>query len=722
MIIINRLFGHVSIQFLLCATILFPSTDAWPMDGMWTRLGGPDGYPIIRIAIDPNNVNNLYATSPDGSMFVSHDRAEHWDQILDQYWSTSVAAIDNNGLTTVARSTGASVGYQANLITSTDAGASWTPLSDTSLDVTFNCVDLLQSAGSLYCGGVDGGTGSGQLWKSSDLGSHWQLQSSQLDANNWLIFETLFSWEDFLMAPRTFAFDSLDSAIVYAKSQSQDSRGRLKDTVYLSRDGGINWSEPPNKGLVNGVWSGIVTTAANSAIYTFGSKGLYRSLDNAGTWRKIFKDKTVRDVIALPDQVTVIAGTNKGIYRSIDNGIHWSPLLYLPVAINAFANVPEYPQMLFSATNQGIAISMDSGATWSEKNAGIKNSNIGDISASGQIIYILGGILENTLYRSTDGGENWNKLATTIAFSKIETTSGDIVYAIGTKGKSTGLYKSTDGGETWTFLMPNATKVIVNPDNSSDLYVVNSKSKKLTLKLWRYKTDNSGDIIHYTERYPTEEVEIKKSKDGGVTWTSLKTIKSSFDRSSDAAHELVTKVKLSVHPDNFDSLIACIDYIYPANEVDPHWIYVVKSMDGGANWVSSDVIVAPKILQTTQAYPRLKDVYIDKWNEDPVVNIDSKVYRATGVKPYRRWENLISQNLTNLVIDPVVPNVLYSVLNGQVSKSVDNGKSWLAMSDGLPVARSNEYQTNRIYLDQSVSQLPLFSASRGQIYKYDLHP
>jgi len=123
------------------------------------------------------------------------------------------------------------------------------------------------------------------------------------------------------------------------------------------------------------------------------------------------------------------------------------------------------------------------------------------------------------IYKSTDGGQNWKKmgLETTERISNIEIhpENSDVIY-VGALGglygdsEDRGVYKSTDGGETWDkifYVAPNTgcSELVMDPNNPDVLYAAMWEFRRTA---WSFSSggDNSG---------------LYKSADGGKTWDKI---------------------------------------------------------------------------------------------------------------------------------------------------------------------------------------------------------
>ena len=221
--------------------------------------------------------------------------------------------------------------------------------------------------------------------------------------------------------------------------------------------------------------------------------GLYKSTDGGNNWKKIGLENSERiaNIIVNPNNpnevfVAVLGAlwsdsNERGVYKSSDGGVTWENILYLNESTGCadLAMDPSNPNILYASM-------------WEFRRTGWSFNSGGDNSA---------------LYKSTDGGKNWEKIHNGFPEGKlgrlaigVAKSNPNTLYTVieSEKNEDKGLYKSIDGGENWK-QMNNDFGITVRPFYFSRI-VVDPKDENVIVKAGLY-----GSI----------------SKDGGETFENL---------------------------------------------------------------------------------------------------------------------------------------------------------------------------------------------------------
>jgi photosystem II stability/assembly factor-like uncharacterized protein len=264
-------------------------------------------------------------------------------------------------------------------------------------------------------------------------------------------------------------------------------------------------------------------------------RGLYKSTDAGKTWsfiglRDTGQISTIRVDPKNPDLVYVaalgnpfVASKDRGIFRSADGGNTWKNVLFVSDEVGAadLEIQPGNPKVLFASMWHGQR------KPWT----------------------IISGAHEGGIYKSTDGGDHWTKLAGGLpgagpndlfGRSNVGVTAAkpDRIYALIEAKPGAGLYRSEDAGATWTLV--NSTGAIltrpfyydtlgVDPNNPDVVWVGDENWFKSTDggKTFRRATAPHGDhhdvwINPKDSNYMIESNDggANVSMDGGLTWST----------------------------------------------------------------------------------------------------------------------------------------------------------------------------------------------------------
>src|SRR5207253_8094014 len=218
--------------------------------------------------------------------------------------------------------------------------------------------------------------------------------------------------------------------------------------------------------------------------------------DGALRWRNVgpFRGGRTRAICGVPSQPNVfyMAQVNGGVFKSIDYGRTWQPIFddQPTASIGAIAVSVSNPNVVYVGSGEGlhrpdlsvgdgIYKSTDAGKTWTH--LGLRDGQqipqlAVDPRDPNKVFAAVAGHpygpnKERGIYRSTDGGQSFQKVLPTAEDENIgasdvliDPSSPEIVYATlwearegpwengSWNGAGGGIFKSTDGGQTFTQL------------------------------------------------------------------------------------------------------------------------------------------------------------------------------------------------------------------------------------------------------------------------------
>ncbi|MFF3499365.1 cellulose binding domain-containing protein [Streptomyces sp. NPDC003247] len=278
----------------------------------------------------------------------------------------------------------------------------------------------------------------------------------------------------------------------------------------------VGWADWGHTGVVSLASDSVDPDNVYAAVGTYtnswdpGNGAVLRSADRGASWQKTdlpFKlggnmpGRGMGERLAVdPNRNSVLylgAPSGKGLWRSTDSGVTWSQ-------VTNFPNVGNYVQ---DATDTSGYASDKQGIVWVTF-----DESTGGSGTATQTIYVGVADLQNAVYRSTDGGATWSRLAgqpTGYLAHKgvLDAENGYLYLAYSDKG---GPY---DGGKGRLFRYATATGTWtdISPVAEADTYYGFSG---LTVD-----RQNPGTVMAtaYSSWWP--DTQIFRSTDSGGTWT-----------------------------------------------------------------------------------------------------------------------------------------------------------------------------------------------------------
>lgn len=266
------------------------------------------------------------------------------------------------------------------------------------------------------------------------------------------------------------------------------------------------------------------------------------------------------------------------------------------------------------------------------------------------------------LYKTTDGGENWQLVgleqSERISRITIDPKNSAIVYVavpghLWNSNEDRGLYKTTDSGKTWQKILyinadTGCSDVVVDPQNPNIVYASTWQFRR---KPYFFSSGGPGSGIH-------------KSIDGGKTWTKLTKGLPAGD---------LGRIALAIAPSKSN-------FVYATVEAKKTALY--RSEDSGASWiqVSTDINVQVRPFYFSHLYVDPKD---HKRVYKPGYNLTMS---ADGGETFTVMGQTIHPDHHALYIDPQNPLNLIVGTDGGVYVSSDRGRNWKFLRN-LPVSQ-----------------------------------
>lgn len=317
---------------------------------------------------------------------------------------------------------------QGGVWKSTDAGATWTPLTDKEVSLAIGALAIDPSnPGTIYAGtgesnsSCDSYFGAGIL-KSTDGGTSWSLiGATPFDNTSFSRIIVHPTDPATLWAANTTGVGGFAADVCYG------APGSGTFGVWKSTNAGASWtrvlgsSQTGNSTLTHG----LVIDPTNPSI-------LYAGVDGSGVWK------------------TVNGGTS---WSLLAGGLPTSSVGQIVLAVN-----PNAPSNLYASVHNssaggllGVFKTIDSGSTWTvlpSAPSGLCSNfcwycMIVDVAPDGGVW--LGGV---SLYRSGDGGASW----TNVTVSPLHVDQHALLFSGGTvwSGNDGGVFTTVNNGGSWT--------------------------------------------------------------------------------------------------------------------------------------------------------------------------------------------------------------------------------------------------------------------------------
>ena len=451
-------------------------------------------------------------------------------------------------------------------------------------------------------------------------------------------------------------------------------------------------------------------------------------------WRCIgpFRGGRTVAIAGIPEQPNVfyIAAVDGGVWKSTDTGRTWASVFNdQPTgSVGALAVAPTNPNIVYAGSGEGLQRpdlsvgngmykSTDGGRSW--RHLGLRDGQqIANIlvdprDANRVFVAVVGHPYgpneERGVFRSTDGGETWQKVLyhdvnTGAADLAFDPTNPQTIYAVLWAARvapwevrggesfilpGSGLFKSTDGGETWQALskgLPGAEDGL----GRMGIAVAPSQPQRIYLSVEARK--NPG---------------VYRSDDGGESWTHVNGDRRIGGRGPGA-------LDIAVAPDNPDRVYVANTSTYRSDD-GGRTFTAIKGAPGGDDyqriWINPR---NPEIIALSSDQGATISVNggatWSSWYNQPTaqfyhVTTDTRFpYRVYGAQQesgsvgtnsrgddgaitFRDWRTVGVEEYGYIAVDPLDPDILFG---GRMTRT--NQRTWEVADVSPEVVRRGEYR------------------------------
>ncbi len=424
----------------------------------------------------------------------------------------------------------------------------------------------------------------------------------------------------------------------------------------------------------NIVWLG---TGENNHQRALGyGNGVYKSCDGGESWNQMGLDSSrqIGKIVIHPENTNIVfvaaegsawgPGGDRGLYKTTDGGKNWNKILEISenTGINDIVMDPRNPDVLYATSEQR------------------RRRSFGKI----------GGGPESKVYKSTDGGENWNKIMKGLPEVHIggmglaiSPANPDYLYLIiEAQNDKGGFYRTTNGGASWNKRSDHHAsgqyynEIVCDPKNPDKVYSLETISK-VSLdggKTWKSVGNNSRHVDdHALWIDPDDTNHFIIGGDGGIY------------ESFDSGKNYIFKSNLPITQ----------YYRVNVDDTEPfYWVYGGtqdnNSMGGPSrntkNGVTSDEWVVTLggdgFFQAIE--PGNPNIVYSAYQYGNIFRYDKKSGEKIKIKPEPGKDELTFRWNWNtpFFLSPHSKTRLYIAAN-KVFRSDDRGNSWKAISDDL---------------------------------------
>ncbi len=585
---------------------------------------------------------------------------------------------------------------------------------------------------------------------------------------------------DYFFKQRAFPFNEINHEAYLKSIQQRKKIIQKKKQQHKVAEETWHFAGPTN---IGGRISDIAVhpSDANTIYAGTASGGVFKSIDFGENWNPIFDNEATLSIgaiaVAQSNKEVLYVGTGEanagggsltydgvGVYKSTASGKHWK-YIGLPNSrsIGKIVIDPTDENKVFVAamgnlfgnnSDRGIYRTTDGGDSWeqvlyvSDSTGGIDLSihpdNPDIIYASmwervRRVSYRKYGGNSCGIYRSTDGGDNWEKLTNGLPQENIgrmgvavAPSSPNIVYVVAADetGYYKGFYKSEDNGDSWisstnsnlfdTYFYSSYGwwfgKLTVDPQDSDKVYAMGLALYKSNNggQSWQETSNNAHLDQHALYIHPTNPDTMVLGNDGGIYtnksgsqfWNHANNLpitqfyKCEIDFNEPhkiygGSQDNGTVGTKTGYIDNWTSFYFGDGFTVKVDPMDSKYMYAEYQYGNLAVSTNGGNTFSP-ISTPSSAYNWNTPYVLDPKEKFTLYLGGKKVYKSTNrgtswnsisnvLSNEHPPSNLVFGTITTIDVSTLDNNVIYAGTDdGNVWRTLNGGAQWKILSDTLP--------------------------------------
>jgi len=511
------------------------------------------------------------------------------------------------------------------------------------------------SSGNMYCAATN------NFFKSTDYGFNWIKVNDSIYAGSFAI-----------NAKGDIYGINQNGGAFLSTNQGKDWK-LLKDSICR-----IEWPYYP-----------ILAIDKDNNLFFSSVYGIYRSTDGGFTWSKANNGLSDTNIITLNinKKGELFASIANGLFLSTNFGNNW---LQIYSDTNSYINSIDFNSKgdIFTSSNKNVSCSTDNGSTWKI----LKDVDYGYSIVITSKDHIIVNGWGNTIQRSTDNGQTWDKKS----FDMTKWDGMDYPYIIKSPNDNifyvserSGLYSSTNEGSTWehncrglyaiefnSIVISNNRIITSTPGPGIQISDDGGQNWQTSNKgLFNHKTLCIMKTLNGTLLVGTDSSHIFRSTDNGDNWTSNTLGGQYFNQILiDSTGNLYTSYDNNYFKSNDDGITwDSTSNITGSLIIKPngtrYWLnkQIYKSTDNGINWLPYDTL--PDSLISSIAINTNDDIFLVTTNGTIMYKTNNKEWASinNGLKSNQKITKVISYD-----------NIVIAYSNSEIFYTKDFGNNWVA--------------------------------------------